>query len=166
MLASSPPRNVSALPPFSISEFTMTNTPLCADAPKQTKPVVSYLKLGEANSPYLEGWRCAACNAVFIGARHTCSRCFSSDLSAFRLSDSGRLYNWTIVHRNFPGIPVPFVSAIVDLDGGGTVKGNLVDIDPDPDNLQFDMPVKLVYRPIDATDAAGNRYISFFFVPA
>ena len=29
---------------------------------------------------------------------------------------------------------MPYVSSIVDLEGGGTVKGNLVGIDPDPEN--------------------------------
>jgi uncharacterized protein len=144
----------------------MPNTAVTSDAARQTKPAVSYLKLGETGSAFLEGFRCASCNAVFIGARETCSHCLSNDLAPVRLSDSGRLYNWTIVYRNFPGIRVPFVSVIVDLDGGGTVKGNLVDIDPDPANIQFDMPVKLVYRPVEATDAEGNRYISYFFVPA
>jgi uncharacterized protein len=127
---------------------------------------VPHLKLGEADSPYLEGLRCSACNAVFIGARDMCSQCLSDDLTPFRMSDTGRLYNWTIVYRNFPGIKVPFVSAIVDLDGGGTIKGNLVDIEPDPSMIKFDMAVKMVYRPVEATDAEGNLYISYFFVPA
>jgi uncharacterized OB-fold protein len=38
-------------------------------------------------------------------------------------SNSGTLYAYSIVHRSFPGIEVPYVSAIVDLDGGGTVEG-------------------------------------------
>jgi hypothetical protein len=144
----------------------MLKTPAPPDATKQTKPIVPYLKLGETDAPYLEGLRCSSCNAVFIGARDRCSQCFCDDLTPFQLSDTGRLYNWTIVYRNFPGIRVPFISAVVDLDGGGTVKGNLVDIEPDPGMIKFDMPVKLVYRPVDATDAEGNLYVSYFFVPA
>ena len=58
---------------------------------------------------------CAAC-----GARNK--------MSAVKLSNEGKLYNYTVVHRNFPGVPVPFISAIVDLEGGGTLKGNLVDM--------------------------------------
>ena len=42
------------------------------------------------------------------------------------------------MHRNFPGVEVPFISAIVDLDGGGTLKGNLMDIVPSPEALKFD----------------------------
>lgn len=144
----------------------MFNTSVTSDAIRQPKPAVSHLKVDDKGQPYLEGFRCTACNAVFIGARDICSNCLSTELEPQRLANSGRLYNWTIVYRNFPGIQVPFISAIVDLDGGGTVKGNLVDIEPDPVNIKFDMRVKLVSRSVDATDAERNLYYSYFFVPA
>ena len=51
---------------------------------------------------------------------------------ASKLSNRGELYVYSIVHRSFPGIEVPYVSAIVDLEGGGTVKGNLIGIEPSP----------------------------------
>ena len=82
------------------------------------------------------------------------------------LSETGRLYNYTIVHRSYPGVSVPFVSAIVDLDDGSTIKGNLLDVDPSPEALEFDMPVKLVYRGAELANAAGEGYLAYFFVPA
>jgi len=84
-----------------------------------------------------------------------------------RLSTTGKLYSFSIVHRSFPGIEVPYISAIVDLDGGGTVKGNLIDIEPDPANLEFDMPVEAVFGDaLGRKDKEGNSYISYFFKPA
>lgn len=82
------------------------------------------------------------------------------------LRDLGKLYNWTIVYRSFPGIKVPFISAIVDLDGGGTLKGNLIDIEPDPSKLTFDMPVTVVFSAVTQTDAAGSEFISYLFFPS
>jgi uncharacterized OB-fold protein len=83
------------------------------------------------------------------------------------LSNKGKLYSYCIVHRSFPGIDVPYISAIVDLDGGGTVKGNLIDVDPDPDKIQFDMAVDVVYKDaLGRKDRDGNSYISYFFQPA
>ena len=41
---------------------------------------------------------------------------------------------------------MPYISAIVDLDGGGTVKGNLIDCEPDPEKIDFDMPVEMVMQ--------------------
>ncbi len=83
------------------------------------------------------------------------------------MSNKGKLYSYCIVHRSFPGIDVPYISAIVDLEGGGTVKGNLIDVDPDPDKIQFDMAVDVVYKDaLGRKDKDGNSYISYFFQPA
>jgi uncharacterized protein len=135
-------------------------------APKP-RSVVSYLKIPEEGSPYLEGFRCGNCQAVFLDKTRACASCGKRDtISAFRMADTGKLYNFTVVHRNFPGVPVPFISAIVDLDGGGSIKGNLIDIVPSPEALKFDMPVKVVYKDAGRKDKDGNSYLSYFFTPA
>ena len=83
------------------------------------------------------------------------------------MSTKGKLYSYSIVHRSFPGIEVPYISAIVDLEGGGTVKGNLINIDPDPEKIEFDMPVEVVFDDaLGRKDRDGNSYISYFFQPA
>ena len=70
------------------------------------------------------------------------------------------------MHRSFPGIDVPYVSAIVDLEGGGTVKGNLINIEPDPEKIQMGMPVEVVYQDaLGRKDREGNSYLSYFFQP-
>jgi hypothetical protein len=130
-------------------------------------PVVDYLKLPEDGEPYLEGHKCGACGAIFLGARATCAKCGARDrMAAVKLANTGSLYAYSIVHRSFPGIEVPYVSAIVDLDGGGTVKGNLIGIEPDPKKIAFGMPVEVVYKDaLGRKDKEGNAYISFFFQP-
>jgi uncharacterized protein len=136
-------------------------------ASRNLRPIISYLKLPEDGEPYLEGWRCDACGEIYLEPRSACGHCLARNrLSAVKLSNSGKIYNWTIVHRNFPGVAVPFASVIVDLDGGGTVKGNLIGIEPIPESIRFDMPVKTLFQPIEKTDSAGNVYIGYFFAPA
>jgi hypothetical protein len=131
-------------------------------------PAVEYLKLPEHGDPYLEGQKCGACGAIFLGARSVCSKCFARDqISPVKLADHGKLYVYSIVHRSFPGIEVPYISAIVDLDGGGTVKGNLIGVEPDPAKIEMGMPVKVVFKDaLGRKDRDGNSYISFFFEPA
>ena len=91
-------------------------------------PVVDYLKLPEGEDPYLEGHKCNECGSIFLGERNVCSSCFARDtIEPIKLGNTGKLYSYSIVFRSFPGIEVPYISAIVDLDGGGTVKGNLID---------------------------------------
>ena len=135
--------------------------------PDKPLPAVSYLKIPEAGDPYLEGHRCGACGATFLGARDNCSKCGArGQMQAVKLANSGELYSYCIVHRSFPGINVPYVSAIVDLDGGGTVKGNLINVEPSPDEIDFGMPVEVVYGDaLGRKDGDGNSYLSYFFQP-
>ena len=131
-------------------------------------PVVGFLKIPENGEPYLEGHRCQSCGAVFLGARDNCSKCGArGKMEAFRLGNRGKLYSYSIVHRSFPGIEVPYVSAIVDLDDGGAIKGNLIDVDAtDPAAITFDMPVEVVFDDaLGRKDSDGNSYLSYFFKP-
>lgn len=131
-------------------------------------PVVPWLKDAASNDPYLEGLKCGECSAIFLGERAVCSKCGARDkLAPVRLSNKGKLYSFCIVYRSFPGIQVPYISAIVDLEGGGTIKGNLIGVDPAPENIKFDMEVEVVFEDaLGRKDADGNSYISYFFKPA
>ena len=129
-------------------------------------PVVPFLKIPEKGDAYLEGQQCKSCQAIFLDERNVCSSCGARDsLEAKRLSDRGELYVYSIVHRSFPGIEVPYVSAIVDLEGGGTVKGNLINIDPDPEKIQMGMPIEVIYETAPRKDAEGNEYLTYYFQP-
>ena len=130
-------------------------------------PVVDYLKLPEKGDPYLEGHKCAECNSIFLGQREVCSSCSSRNkMETIKLGKTGKLYSYSIGCRSFPGIEDPYISAIVDLDAGGTLKGNLIDCDPDPDKIKFDMPVEVVFDDaLGRTEAEGNSYVSYFFKP-
>ena len=116
---------------------------------------------------FLSGLKCKGCNSIFLEDRSSCGKCFARDCFVeLKLANTGKLYSYSIVHRSFPGVDVPYVSAIVDLDGGGTVKGNLVDLDLDPQNISFDMKVKIIFKDaLGRKDKDGNSYISFFFAP-
>ena len=131
-------------------------------------PAVPYLKIPENGEPYLEAYKCGHCGATFLGERDVCSKCGARDqMSAVTLPNTGKLYSYSIVHRSFPGIAVPYVSAIVDLDDGTAIKGNLINVDPDPESIPFDMPVEVVYDDaLGRKDADGNAYLSYFFQPA
>ncbi|MCY4532504.1 MAG: OB-fold domain-containing protein [Gammaproteobacteria bacterium] len=131
-------------------------------------PVVNWLKGADTDDPYIEGHKCTVCGAIYLGERSNCSSCGSRDqIEAVRLGNRGKLYSYCIVHRSFPGIEVPYISAIVDLEGGGTVKGNLINIEPEPENIQFDMLVDVVFKDaLGRKDRDGNSYISYFFQPA
>jgi hypothetical protein len=140
--------------------------------PTDLKPMVAFLKVDESG-PHLEGERCSKCGVVFVGERpkiggvEVCGACGAKGpVETIRLADTGKLYNWTIVQRSFPGVKTPFISAIVDLDGGGSLRGNLVGVEPSPDVIKFDMPVKVVYGDAGRQDKDGASYLAYFFAPA
>ena len=131
------------------------------------RPVVPFLKIPADGDPYLEGSVCKRCDTTFLGQRSACSKCGARDeMETKRLSNQGTLYAYSIVHRSFPGVEVPYVSAIVDLEGGGSIKGNLVRAGFDPKEIPFGLPVEVVYGDaLGRKDAEGNAYVSYFFQP-
>ena len=143
-----------------------------AEAPaaekKTQKAIVPFLKIPSdpAEKPYLSGSRCKQCGATYLGVRMACSRCFTTAaMEEVKLSDKGELHVFSIVHQSAPGIPTPYVAAIVDLPEGVSVRCNINGLDPDPKNLKFGMPVRMVTETV-STDREGNEVVAFSFRPA
>lgn len=130
-------------------------------------PVVPFLKIPDKGDPYLEGHKCKNCGSIYLGQRTVCSSCAARDqMEAIKLANKGELYVYSITHRSFPGIETPYVSAVVDLDGGGSVKGNLINIDPDPEKIKMGMRVDVIYEIAPRKDKEGNEYLTYYFQPA
>ena len=70
---------------------------------------------------------------------------------------------FTIVAFAAPGVPVPYVAALVDC-GGTSVRANLINVEPDPEHVTLGMKVRLATTPI-GTDDDGTEAISFGFEP-
>lgn len=130
----------------------------------QQIPVVDYLVLGDGD-PYLRANRCEVCGATYLDRRNGCAKCGGRDFEPARLAPTGSIRTFTIVHRAAPGVPTPFVSAVVDLDGGGTVKANVVDVPPDPDYVRLGLPVRLTTF-VAGADDDGTEAVAFGFRPA
>lgn len=134
---------------------------------EQAPPIVPYLRRDEEGAPYLAGARCSNCGHVYVGERRACARCLARDgLEAVRLPERGTLYSWTIIYRSFPGAAVPFIDAIVDLEGGGHLKGTLRGVEPDPAAIPFDMPVAIRFAERDPANAPGTPHLTYYFEPA
>jgi uncharacterized OB-fold protein len=129
---------------------------------KDLLPIVPYIGVNSRGEPELLGQRCTACGEIFLGRPKVCARCGARDaMKITQLANTGKLYVWTTVSRSLPGVPTPFVFAIVDLDGGGVVKGTL--IAPELE-LRYDLPVTIVFEKADASDAKGRSYLTYHFV--
>lgn len=129
------------------------------------RPANALVQVADQGGPWLRGFRCDHCGAVVSEATLCCRACGSrTPPAAVKLGTTGTLFTWSVVHRSFPGVDVPFVSAIVDLEGGLTLKGTLRTTDYD--GLHAGLPLVLVFDDAGgATDPDGAPYVGFHFVP-
>ena len=127
-------------------------------------PVVNYLDV-DGDAPHLVGQVCRACEAIYLGRRNACGRCSGVGFDTRPLPDTGTLRTYTVVHRSAPGVQTPFISAVVELDGGPAVKATLTGIDPDPDVIRPGMALRLVTF-VSGIDAEGTEAVAFAYEPA
>jgi uncharacterized OB-fold protein len=120
-------------------------------------PVVDYLQLGD--TPHLRARACTNCGALYLDRRNACAKCFATEFGPRDLSNEGRLRAFTFVHR----VKRPYVSAIVDLEGGGVVKANLLGV-KDPADVTPGMPVVLDTF-VAGTDDDGTEAVAFGYRP-
>jgi len=125
-------------------------------------PLVDYLVLGD--QPHLVAKECTGCGARYFDRRNACAGCFGSDFTQVSIVPEGTVTAFTIVAHAAPGIPTPFVSAVIDC-AGTPVRGNLINVDPDPDHVSTGMPVRLATYSLGADDH-GVEAIGFGFEPA
>lgn len=126
-------------------------------------PIVDYLVLDDDN-PYLVAKQCENCGALFFDRRNACAKCGSRTFGTRKLRATGVVRSFAIVHQAAPGVPVPYVSSVVDLDGGGDVKANVVNIEADPEHIKLGMRVRLTTF-VAGTDDDGTEAVVFGFEP-
>jgi uncharacterized OB-fold protein len=134
---------------------------------KKARPIIPFLRLaGDGEEGHLVGKKCGNCGALYLGKRVACSKCFATGpFTEVQLSDKGSVWVYSIVHQSAPGIPTPYVAAIVDLPEGVSVRCTLIDVEPDPAKIPFGMPVEMVTKKV-REDKDGTDVIAFFFRPA
>jgi uncharacterized OB-fold protein len=123
--------------------------------------MVDYLALEPA--PHLTVHECTACGARYFDRRNACASCEGDAFRDAAVASEGEVKAFTIVSFAAPGIPVPFVAAMIDCDGT-SVRANLLNVEPDPEHVTLGMKVKLTTYSL-GTDDAGTEAIGFGFEP-
>jgi uncharacterized protein len=124
-------------------------------------PLVDYLVLGD--EPHLVAHECTACGARFFDRRNACASCGADDFREVTVAAEGVLKAYTIVSFAAPGVPVPFVAGVIDCDGT-SVRGNVINVEPDPEHVHLGMKVRLATYTV-GTDDDGTEAIGFGFEP-
>jgi uncharacterized OB-fold protein len=126
-------------------------------------PMVDYLVLD--GEPHLVAHECKECGALYYDRRNACAHCGNRSFGSRDLATTGVLRSFSIIHQAAPGVPVPYVSSVIDLDGGGSVKANVLNTEPDHDRVKLGMKVRLTTF-VAGTDDDGTEAIGFGFEPA
>jgi uncharacterized OB-fold protein len=103
-----------------------------------------------ARDERLVAQRCVKCGTFRLPPAPICFRCRSKEADWVELAGTGTVYASTIVrHPLHPGLAevVPYVSAIIELDGtqgeGARLLANVIECDPE--EIRIGTPVEIVW---------------------
>jgi len=114
--------------------------------------------------PHLVANESVETGALYFDRRNADAKSGKPGFRRRRLADTGMVRTFTIVYRAAPGVPTPYVSAVIDVDGGGVVKANLVNVEPDPENVRAGLRVSLTTY-VAGTDDEGTEAVAFAYEP-
>jgi uncharacterized OB-fold protein len=112
--------------------------------------------------------RCDNCHAYTWYPRERCRACRGEAFTWTAMSGRGRLFSWAVVtHPFLPqfAAKVPYVPALVALEEDPAVRLVTQIVDSPADALEFDMPVRVVYRALEFEGVTG-QVVAPLFTPA
>jgi uncharacterized OB-fold protein len=125
-------------------------------------PLVEYLTID--GTPHLVANECVSCGARYFDRRNACAGCFTTEFRKVDVPTDGVVTAFTIVTFAAPGVPVPFVAAVIDCNGT-SVRANIINTEPTPEHVHLGMKVRLATYVL-GTDDHGTEAIGFGFEPA
>ena len=134
-----------------------------SDSTPARVPLVAYLVL-DADEPHLVAHESTESGALYFDRRNADAKSGQPGFRERRLANVGTVRTFTIVHRAAPGVPTPYASVVVDLEGGGAVKANLINIEADPEHVRIGMKVRLTTFVVGRDDN-GTEAVAFAYEP-
>lgn len=126
-------------------------------------PIVDYLVIDDGE-PYLVAHESGRSGSLSFTRRNADPLSGEPGFTRRRLATTGTVKAFTVVQRDAPGIEVPYASVIVELDGGGVVRGRLVGTSRHPRNVASVHRVRLSTF-VAGVDEQGTEAIAFAFEP-
>ena len=91
--------------------------------------------------------RCGDCQYYIHPPVRFCPKCESRNVAPQKVSGKGRVYTYTINYKQWvPGLPERYVLALVALDEQSDVLLPCNIVNCDPDDVDFDMPVHVLFE--------------------
>lgn len=120
------------------------------------------------NQQQLMATQCNNCQSVFLPPRPLCINCYSDQLEWIKVSDSGELAAFTIIHiaptamlNAGYGREKPYCAGIVRLKDGQMISAQILDVDTEkPENIQIGTQLSLEFIERGEGDQAMT-YVAF-----
>ncbi len=112
----------------------------------------------------LIGTRCETCGKNYFPARPLCPKCRrKGKMKEIQFSGKGKIYTHTTIYSAPTGFEdeVPYVIALVELEEGARVLGQIVDCNPE--DVKIGAKVEKVFRMIQKDDPEGLIHYGFKF---
>jgi uncharacterized protein len=92
--------------------------------------------------------RCNACGALRFPPGPACQSCDAYDPGHVVAAGTGTVFSY-VVHRHppVPGKELPIVIALIDLDEGVRMVGEVIDVDPD--EIEIGMRLQVAFNRVD-----------------
>lgn len=132
-----------------------------ADVAVRPVPEVTYLSRAfwtGGSRGELRIQRCSDCQVWQHPPRARCPRCGSAQVEYPAVSGRGKIFTFTIIHHCYrPGVPLPIVVALVELDEqpGLRITSNVTGCRPD--QVSIDQAVEVVFE-----EQPGGIFIPLF----
>ena len=108
----------------------------------QPYPLNYHQYVEELKAGRLPGLRCRDCGTIFTPPNGVCVNCGGRGLSLADLTPRGTIRTFSVIRVGPEGFKPPYVVALVALEDGPQVLGNLEGVDPEAVNLD------LIGRPV------------------
>lgn len=113
----------------------------------------------------LEAGKCKKCGEILFPGRLICPVCKHTGFDTINLSGSGKIHTHTVIHTASPGFEdiAPYAVAIVELDEGVKILGQITDCNPK--EIKTGDRVIAKFRRMNEEGKTGMIMYSYKFVP-
>jgi len=85
----------------------------------------------------LLGLKCLSCGGYTAPPKACCDICASTDLEVATLRGEGEIKTYTVIRVAPEGLDAPYIVALVELEEGPWLMGNIVNMEPDKADLNL-----------------------------
>ncbi len=114
----------------------------------------------------LEGTECPKCGKKYFPPKSVCDSCRRESIGKMKkvkMSGKGKIYTYTVIHvgSSMFQLQTPYVMAIIELDEGPRITGQIVDCEIN--DVKIGMRVESVFRKIGEESKSGVIYYGYKF---